>query len=127
MADGHGHGSEAFQRFAGWGTTRGGARGAWGWVLRWLEVPSSEGGWGMALPRQPWRARAPRPESSGRKHESERAGGRRMERAGGQGSAFLNQRSDVVSERGRGGERGANWDATRHHAPVAGRPFKLFN
>ena len=50
-----------------------------------------------------------------------------MERAGGQGSAFLNQRSDVVSERGRGGERGANRDATRHRAPVAGRPFKLFN
>ena len=79
----------------------------------------------MALPRQPWRARAPRPESSGRKHESERAGGSRMEMAGGQGSAFLNQRSDVVSERGRGGERGANWDATRHRAPVAGRPVQL--
>ena len=69
----------------------------------------------------------PRPESSGRKRESERAGGRRMERAGGQGSVFLNRRSDVVSERGRGGERGVSWDAMRHHAPVAGRPFKLFN
>ena len=41
----------AFRRFAGWGTTRGGAGGAWGWVLRWLEVSSSEGDWGMALPR----------------------------------------------------------------------------
>ena len=68
-----------------------------------------------------------RPESSGRKRESERAGGRRMERTGGQGSVFLNRRSDVVSERGRGGEHGASWDATRHRAPVAGWPFKLFN
>ena len=48
-----------------------------------------------------------------------------MERAGGQGSAFLNQRSDVVSERGRGGEHGESWDTTRHRAPVAGRPVQL--